>query len=177
LHGSIDWHRSGAEQGHIFRVRHDELYPDRATENGNVVIYPQSTKYVASRLDPFGCMFQHFRNLLSTGRRQVLFICGYSFGDDHINGDMESLLLNEQSGTTVVAFSKEIDDGLHPVLKRWCESSAGPRIFVATEKGLYCGNSGANFPASAGERDWWTFNGVAQLLEDGLPVDIAESIE
>jgi hypothetical protein len=84
---------TGAEQGHIFRVRHDELYPDRATDNGNVVIYPQSSKYVASRLDPFGCMFQHFRTLLGTGRRQVLFICGYSFGDDHIIASTDSCLI------------------------------------------------------------------------------------
>ena len=177
LHGSIDWHRAASEHGHIFRVRHDELYPERSTENGNVVIWPQSTKYVASRLDPFGCMFQHFRNLLATGKRQVFFICGYSFGDDHINADMEQLILHPQSGTTVVAFSKETATGLHPVLKRWCQSSAGPRIFVATEKGLYRGNSEASFPASTGERKWWTFSGVAQLLEEGLPSDIAESIE
>ncbi len=177
LHGSIDWYRAGSEQGHIFRVRHDELYPDRSTDGGNVVIYPQSTKYVASRLDPFGCMFQHFRSLLATARRQVLFICGYSFGDDHINADMEQLILQPQSGTTVVAFSKETAGGLHPVLKGWCQSSAGPRIFIATEKGLYRGNVGPSFPAPEGEREWWTFSGVAQLLEEGLPDDIAESFE
>ena len=176
LHGSIDWYRAASERGHIFRVRHDELYPDRSGEKGNVLIYPQSTKYVASRLDPFGCMFQHFRTILCAGRRQVLFICGYSFGDEHINSDMESLLLSEQSGTTVVAFSKETSSGVNPVLKRWCQSSAGPRIFIATEKGLYRGKSDANFLAPTGERDWWTFSGVTQLLEEGLPPDIAESI-
>jgi hypothetical protein len=177
LHGSIDWYRAVAEQGHIFRVRHDDLYPDKSADNGNVVIWPQSTKYMASRLDPFGCLFQHFRDLLGPKRQQVLFICGYSFGDDHINADIESLILSEQSTTTVVAFSKEPDAGMHPVLKRWCQSSAGPRIFVATEKGLYRGESGANFPPPTGEREWWKFSGVAQLLEEGLPADIAENIE
>lgn len=176
LHGSIDWYRAASERGHIFRVRHDELYPERSAESGNVVIYPQSTKYVASRLDPFGCLFQHFRTLLGAGRRQVLFICGYSFGDEHVNADMESLLLNEQSGTTVVAFSKETPEGVHPVLKGWCQSSAGPRVFVATQKGLYRGKSDANFPKPMGERDWWTFSGVTRLLEEGLPEDIAERI-
>lgn len=177
LHGSIDWFRSGKEQGQIFRVRHDELYPDRAISDGSVVIYPQSTKYTASRLNPFGCMFQHFRNLLATDRKQVIFICGYSFGDDHINADMAQLILHPESGTTVVAFAREGVSGMPQVLDDWRKSSVGQRIFVATEKGLYRGNSDAAFPAQKGERDWWTFQGVTDLLQDGLPADIVEAIE
>lgn len=177
LHGSIDWYRTSSEQGHIFRVRYDELYPDREAHNGNVVIYPQSTKYLASREDPFGFLFQHFRKLLAPGKEQVFFICGYSFGDDHINAEMEQLILHPQSRTTVVAFSQETKAGLHPVLKRWCKSGASQRIFVATENGLYRGSSNPNFPATQGERDWWTFSGVTRLLEEGLPPDMAESIE
>lgn len=176
LHGSIDWFRSGKEQGQIFRVRHDELYPDRAISDGSVVIYPQSTKYTASRLNPFGCMFQHFRDLLATGRKQVIFICGYSFGDDHINADMAQSILHPESGTTVVAFAREGANGMPQVLDDWRKSSAGQRIFVATDKGLYRGNSDLNFPAPEGERDWWTFQGVTNLLQDGLPTDIVEAI-
>jgi len=177
LHGSIDWFRAVNEQGRIFRVRHDELYPDRSAGNGNVVIYPQSTKYTASREDPFGCMFQHFRKMLDPERKQVFFICGYSFGDDHINADMEQLILHPRSGTTLLAFSRETSTGVHPVLERWRKSSAGQRIFIATEKGLYRASSGPCFPVAEGERNWWTFAGVAGLFEDGLPSDIAESIE
>jgi hypothetical protein len=88
LHGSIDWYRSGEENGRVFRVRYDDIYPSRSDDNGNVVIYPQSTKYLASREDPFGYLFQRFRSLLSYDRQQVLFICGYSFGDDHIDSIM-----------------------------------------------------------------------------------------
>lgn len=177
LHGSIDWYRSQSEGGQIFRVRHDELYPDRSSESGSVVIYPQSTKYMASRLDPFGFMFQNFRALLATDRKQVLFICGYSFGDDHINADMEQLLLNPKSGITVIAFSEERDDGLDPILKRWAQSSAADRVFVATDKGLYRGATGPFFQSGDDSRDWWKFEGVCQLLEDGLPADVVEALE
>ncbi len=177
LHGSIDWYRADSEAGQIFRVRYDELYPDRSNESGNVVIYPQSTKYMASRLDPFGFMFQNFRNLLAMDRKQVLFICGYSFGDDHINIDMEQLILNPKSGTTVVVFSREGEAGLHPVLKRWRTSGAADRIFIATEKGLYRGSTGPFFAAKEGSRDWWSFDGVCQLIEGGLPADVVEAFE
>jgi hypothetical protein len=176
LHGSIDWHSAANENGYIFRVRHNELYPDRTADNSSVVIYPQSTKYTASRLNPFGCMFQHFRNLMAVGNQQDLFICGYSFGDDHINADIEQLLVPEHSRMTIIAFTRETAAGLPLALERWRQTSAGPRVFIVTEKGLYRGKSGPHFPAVGGVRDWWTFSGVTQLLEEGLPPDVVALI-
>uniref|UniRef100_A0A9E8CN11 SIR2 family protein n=1 Tax=Bosea sp. NBC_00436 TaxID=2969620 RepID=A0A9E8CN11_9HYPH len=175
LHGSIDWYRTGLSEGRIFRVRHDDIYPDRSNENGNVVIYPQSTKYMASREDPFGHLFQRFRALLSPKQQQVLFICGYSFGDDHIDTIIEHHLLHPDSKTTLIAFSGTRSGKL----KRWGESSAGDRIFVIAKDGLYRGKEGPYFPptAPATERDWWTFSGATTLLENGLPKDISEMIE
>ncbi|WP_139317519.1 SIR2 family protein [Rhizobium oryziradicis] len=174
LHGSIDWYRSGHEKGRVFRVRHDDAYPDRSDNNGNVVIYPQSTKYMASREDPFGFLFQRFRGLLSAERQQVLFVCGYSFGDDHIDAIIEHQLLHVDSKTTLVALSKSRT----PKLKTWGESNAGERIFVLAEDGLYRGSSGPFFPLTVSiKRDWWSFEGITSLLENGLPTDIAEVIE
>ncbi|MGV1784390.1 MULTISPECIES: SIR2 family protein [Agrobacterium] len=174
LHGSIDWYRSGQESGRVFRVRHDDAYPDRSDANGNVVIYPQSTKYMASREDPFGFLFQRFRGLLSAERQQVLFVCGYSFGDDHIDAIIEHQLLHVDSKTTLVALSKSRT----PKLKAWGESNAGERVFVLAEDGLYRGSAGPFFPPTATiKRDWWSFEGTTSLLENGLPTDIAEAME
>lgn len=174
LHGSIDWYRSGQESGRVFRVRHDDAYPDRSDKNGNVVIYPQSTKYMASREDPFGFLFQRFRGLLSADRQQVLFVCGYSFGDDHIDAIIEHQLLHVDSKTTLVALSRSRS----AKLKAWGESSAGDRVFVLAEDGLFRGSAGPFFPPTSGiVRDWWSFGGTTSLLENGLPADIAEVIE
>jgi len=175
LHGSIDWYRSGKERGRVFRVRYDDIYPNRSSDNGNVVIYPQATKYLASREDPFGYLFQRFRGLLSYERQQVLFVCGYSFGDDHIDAIIEQHLLHPESKTTLVAFSSSCGGKL----AEWAQSSAGDRIFVIAKDGLYRGKGGPYFPPSVPivERDWWTFSGATNLLENGLPADIAEAIE
>ena len=175
LHGSIDWYRSGREGGRVFRVRYDDLYPTRSDENGIVVIYPQSTKYMASREDPFGSLFQRFRGLLAHDRQQVLFVCGYSFGDDHIDAIIEQHLLHAESKTTLVAFASTYEGKL----QEWGNSSAGDRVFVLAKDGLYRGKEGPFFPpiAPATEHDWWTFSGVRSLLENGLPSDIAEAIE
>ncbi|MEO1020166.1 MAG: SIR2 family protein [Pseudomonadota bacterium] len=175
LHGSIDWYRSGAEGGRVFRVRYDDLYPDRSDSNSNVVIYPQSTKYMASREDPFGLLFQRFRDLLSAERQQVLFVCGYSFGDDHIDSIIEQYLLHPESKTTLVAFSSKRSGKL----KTWGDSHAGERVFVVAADGLHRGCDGPFFPSHTepSERDWWTFSGVTDLLENGLPADISDAIQ
>ena len=175
LHGSIDWYRSSEENGRVFRVRYDDVYPYRSNEDGNVVIYPQSTKYMASREDPFGSLFQRFRSLLSHERQQVLFVCGYSFGDDHIDSIIGQHLLHPESKTTLVAFASTYGGKL----AEWGASEAGDRIFVLAKDGLYRGNSGPYFSPSApmNDRDWWTFSGATELLENGLPEDIAEAIE
>lgn len=175
LHGSIDWYRSGKENGRVFRVRYDDLYPHRSNNNGNVVIYPQSTKYLASREDPFGHLFERFRGLLSNERQQVLFVCGYSFGDDHIDSIIGQHILHPESRTTLVAFSSTYDGKL----AEWGAGGAGDRIFVLAKDGLYRGKSGPYFSPSAPmiDRDWWTFSGATDLLENGLPPDIAEAIE
>lgn len=174
LHGSIDWYRSSEESGRVFRVRYDDIYPCRSNKTGNVVIYPQSTKYLASREDPFGVLFQKFRSLLSSGRQQVLFVCGYSFGDDHIDSIIEDHLLHPESKTTLVAFARSFDGKL----AKWAASGAADRIFVLAKDGLYRGAKGPYFaaPTSLTSRDWWTFSGATSLLENGLPADIAEAI-
>lgn len=175
LHGSIDWYRSGTENGRVFRVRYDDIYPHRSNDNGNVVIYPQSTKYMASREDPFGFLFERFRGLLSHERQQVLFVCGYSFGDDHIDTIIEQHILHPESKTTLVAFASTCAGKL----AEWGSSSAGDRIFVLAKDGLYRGKNGPYFQPAAPmmERDWWTFSGMTNLLENGYPADIAEAIE
>ena len=174
LHGSIDWLRSGSEAGKVFRVRYDDLYPIRNEDSGSVVIYPQSTKYVASREDPFGFLFQRLKKLLSPSERHVVFVCGYSFGDDHIDAIVEQQVLHPESKTTLVVFAKSLPKKVN----NWRKTSAGPRIFVLTEDGLYRGGEGPFFSLEGGEkRSWWTFSGATNLITNGLPDDISEAIQ
>src|SRR3546814_14235924 len=87
LHGSIDWILG--DEGDVWRVRDTDIYPRR---NGSVLIYPQSTKYVATQRDPFAAQFSMLRGLLGSSSELVLAVCGYSFGDEHINEELERAL-------------------------------------------------------------------------------------
>jgi hypothetical protein len=159
LHGSIDWYLGDDDR--VWRVRDGDLYPSTSSR---VLIYPQATKYLATQRDPFAAQFDLFRRTLSAGVENVLAICGYSFGDEHINKEIELALQQPGNKTTILAFSKD----LNAVLQRWRESSWGKRQYAITEEGLYVGTEGPFFPPDKDkERDWWKFEGVTKILNSG----------
>lgn len=162
LHGSIDWHLG--IDGKVWRVRDKDTYPDRA---GRVLIYPQSTKYIATQKDPFAAQFDIFRRTLANGSDNVLAICGYSFGDDHINQEIEFALSAPTNKTTILAFCGEFGE-IPPELEKWRQSPWGKRVYVMTEKGLYVGNNGPLHTRSDGsDLNWWTFSGLTDVLQNG----------
>ncbi len=168
LHGSIDWYIDEKTR-HLFRYREGSGYPDHS--KGRILIYPQSTKYVETQRDPFAHLFSCFREALLRNEENTLVICGYSFGDEHINAEIENSLNNENNKTTLIAFVRENENGLPEVLERWlsekCPIREKGRIFVATNKGLYQGNK-LNLYDNSQEKDWWTFEGLTRLLEDEM---------
>lgn len=159
LHGSIDWHLG--KDDHVWRIRDGDTYPNRTTR---VLIYPQSTKYLATQRDPFAAQFDLFRRSLASHEENVLATCGYSFGDEHINQEIELSLQRPENKTTLLAFSSQTND----ILDRWRNSSWGRRVYVITEDGLFIGPDGPEAPPPAGDKhNWWTFNGVAEILTNG----------
>lgn len=162
LQGSIDWHLG--EDGKVWRVRDLDSYP---TRKGLILIHPQATKYAATQRDPFAAQFDLFRRALCGGDDNVLAVCGYSFGDDHINQEIELCMERVDSRTTLVAFVLE-GEKMADCLVRWKDSTWGARVYVVTEKGLYVGKQGPFYIFEDGKtRDWWTFSGVTKILRDG----------
>jgi len=159
LHGSIDWHLG--EDGLVWRVRDGDLYPKKASR---VLIYPQSTKYLATQRDPFAAQFDLFRRTLGAREENVLATCGYSFGDEHINQEIELSLERPENKTTIIAFAKN----LNPTLEEWRKGPWGKRVYVLTEDGLYVGENGPYAPPNPPEKhDWWTFSGATRILNSG----------
>lgn len=159
LHGSIDWHLG--DDGKVWRVRDSDGYPPRSMR---VLIYPQSTKYLATQRDPFAAQFDLFRRAISEPGENVLAICGYSFGDEHINQEIELAVQHPDNKTTILAFSATMND----VLEKWRSSNWGKRLYVVTETGLHVGTEGPFHVPKDGEKlDWWTFSGVTKVLNNG----------
>ena len=158
LHGSIDWYRPHSGTANLLRVRHGDTYPG---SGGTVMIYPQATKYLNTQRDPFAEIFQRFRQRLSHGSDHVLLVCGYSFGDEHINAEIEIAMSSLRNQLTVIAFNDEPNGELPKTLREWQSKIWSQRLFIASPKGIYQGSLGPVFPLEEGNRDWWTFDGAA----------------
>jgi len=163
LHGSIDW--AAGERGEVFRVRETDSYPPRT---GRVLIYPQSTKYAATQKDPFAAQFSEFRRTLTGDSELVLAVCGYSFGDEHINEELELALSTPNNKTTILVFCRE-GNSLPSELQKWRVAPWGKRIYILTQHGVYCGAEGPLCKRQDDEHDWWSFKGLIRFLGDGGP--------
>ncbi len=159
LHGSIDWHLGDDDR--VWRVRDGDCYPEKTAR---VLIYPQSTKYLATQRDPFAAQFDLFRRCLASREENVLATCGYSFGDEHINQEIELALQRPENKTTVLAFTPKTNS----TLEAWRNAAWGKRVYVISEEGVFVGPNGPEAPPSAGSNhEWWTFTGVTEVLNNG----------
>lgn len=159
LHGSIDWHLG--EDDRVWRVRDGDIYPKKVSR---VLIYPQSTKYLATQRDPFAAQFDLLRRALGALEENVLATCGYSFGDEHINQEIELALQRPENKTTLLAFASTMS----PILERWRSETWGKRVYIIAKDGLYVGTDGPHCkPAEGNSCGWWTFSGVTNILDNG----------
>lgn len=169
LHGSVDWFKS--QDSALLRVRYGVKY---LADLSNTLIYPQATKYVETQKDPFSKIFDAFRKSLAINESHVVPIIGYSFGDEHINSIIEHALTERNNKTNIVAFSQELintdsQSALAPTLDRWRnDTEFGSRIYIASDKALYCGKTKLE-PIAGQNLDWWTFAGLTKFLGQGAP--------
>lgn len=162
LHGSIDWRSDPI--GRVLRVRHADTYPGASAQ---LLIYPQSTKYTAAQRDPFAAQFDLLRKALAHSEDNTLAICGYSFGDEHINEELKLSMARPSSRTTVLAFC-EGDPTLPDAVLEWQQQRWGSRVYAVTSRGICVGGSELRAPpASESSHNWWTFKGVTALLRNG----------
>jgi hypothetical protein len=156
LHGSVDWIKD-SKVG-LIRNRYGVNYLD---EPEDVLIYPQATKYVETQKDPFALLFSKFRNQLNMISENLLICAGYSFGDQHINSEIDIALKSPNNKTTLVVFIKE----LNSTLTDWINNnSLSDRIFIASEKGIYHGSSNVIESTLGSNLTWWKFSNLIKFI-------------
>lgn len=158
IHGSIDW-----------CLLKDDSLPRRirsgiktVSDKNHVLIYPAATKYLETQRDPFAQMLHFMRQSLcpSEGKEMVLAICGYSFGDSHVDLEIENALYQSAGRLTVAAFVST--DEPTGKLRDWLSDSAiCDQIRVYANKGFFHGEKEAKQTI---ELPWWKFEILARLL-------------
>lgn len=160
LHGSINWCELG-----------DDPLPRRIAASlevagGNdrrILIWPASTKYRETQLDPYAQLMDRARRVMrpSLGSQRVLVVCGYGFGDAHINLEMDKALRESAGDLTVVACTSE--DGPTGQLKKWTEDeSVHEQVLIFANRGFFHGKSSEK---AAKALPWWKFENITRLLE------------
>lgn len=92
IHGSLGW-----------RLEDDGNRIIRQTADGSsLLIYPSVLKYTNSKKQPYMAMMDRLTNFIKQPD-SVLFICGYSFGDEHINERIMTALKQADSSVHVYA--------------------------------------------------------------------------
>jgi len=97
IHGSIGWHID-EDSGKIIRDNSDQ---------DDIIIFPSIYKYHDSKKLPYICLLDRLSNFLLEDDT-VLFTCGYSFNDMHINQRIMSSLNADKNSHVIALYWDEI---------------------------------------------------------------------
>lgn len=98
IHGSLGW--SIGANGKIIRK---SSCGKSDSDKKDILIYPSVTKYENSKKMPYTALLDRLCKFLKQ-EDTVLFVCGYSFGDDHINERILSGLRNGMTSHVYVLY-------------------------------------------------------------------------
>ena len=159
LHGSVDWCEFVGESLPR-RIAPNLQVQDM--QGRSILIWPASTKYRETQLDPFAQLADRARRVMRPvrGSQRVLVICGYAFGDAHINIEIDGALRESKGDLTVIAFTSEDE----PVgrLKEWNQTAEiREQVLIFAKRGFFHGDT-----ADRADSDlpWWKFENVVRLL-------------
>jgi hypothetical protein len=149
LHGSLNF----------VKDTNDKIYIDNSgsSVSENLLIYPSMDKYLSSRKAPYISYLDRLRKYL-VDKEKIVFILGYSFGDDHINEVIVNGL-NNNHRLTVIAFAFD-DDTFQKGIKLLGDY---PNFSIYTEKKKYSNRRESEFvsPTNIGD-----FNNFITLIDE-----------
>ncbi|MDF0591561.1 SIR2 family protein [Candidatus Methanocrinis natronophilus] len=158
VHGSIDWCLLEGDvlprriRPGIKSISHDERF----------MIWPAATKYRETQRDPYAQMISCMRKILrpSINTDAILTICGYGFGDSHINLELDRALRESEQRLTIVAFTNE--NKPNGQLKKWIEDhDVQDQVRIYANRGFFHGDKQIE---SNSDLPWWKFETVTRLL-------------
>jgi hypothetical protein len=131
IHGSLNWRLN--DSGAVIRS-------DATSDKRSYLIYPSHLKYEQSRKMPYLAMLDRLKAFLLRPSA-MLFICGYSFSDEHIN-DVICRSLDTNSTAHVFAFCYGSIDETKYDLGRNCAFLTPNLSMMAFDKAIIGRNAG-----------------------------------
>ena len=160
LHGSIDWSELSGDP--LPRRIEKSLKLPVGSER-KILIWPASTKYRETQRDPYAQLSGIARSVLRPApeRQIVLTVCGYSFGDSHINIEIERALRESGGELTLVVFTSD-EEPTGELNRLHRDGSLADQIRIYARRGFFHGSTMKKSPA---DLPWWKFENITRLLE------------
>jgi hypothetical protein len=159
LHGSIDWSEISGDPLPR-RIARSLTLP--TGNDRKVLIWPASTKYRETQRDPYAQLSSLARRVLrpQSGSQTVLTVCGYSFGDSHINTEVERALRESGGELTLVVFT--FDEEPAGELKRLHDDKEiTDQVRIYARRGFFHGMTVAK---TTTDLPWSKFENITRLL-------------
>lgn len=163
LHGSINWAEHSTSTTPLRIASHLKRSRQHASK---IMIWPASTKYRETQLDPYANLMHRARSVLNpqNGGQRVLLITGYSFGDAHINLEIERGLRASNGNLTVIAFTSDAEPT--GILQSWhTDPNINEQVLIFASRGFFHANQKTVSDTSI---EWWKFENLTQILEGGI---------
>jgi hypothetical protein len=159
LHGSIDWSEISGDPLPR-RIAKSLTLP--TGNDRKVLIWPASTKYRETQRDPYAQLSSLARCVLrpQSGSQTVLTVCGYSFGDSHINFEVERALRESGGELTVVVFTFD-EEPIGELRRLYEDKEITDQVRIYARRGFFHGTTAAK---SANDLPWWKFENITRLL-------------
>lgn len=160
MHGSIDW--CDLPDDPLPRRIARNLIGQAMTDK-RILIWPASTKYRETQLDPYAQLAERARIALRPAPRsqRVLVVCGYRFGDSHINLEVDQALRASDGRLTIAVFTS--DEQPSGQIRAWIEDPVvHEQVLVFAKRGFFHGEQAELSPA---DLPWWKFESLTRLLE------------
>lgn len=159
LHGSINWCELTDD---LLPRRIPKTLSVQADNSRRIMIWPASTKYRETQRDPYAQMTELARTILrpGIGSQRVLIICGYRFGDSHINLEIDSALRESAGRLTIIVFTSEEE----PIgqLNIWHkDTNIREQVLIFSKRGFFHGDKCLR---SSTDLPWWKFENLTRLL-------------
>jgi hypothetical protein len=135
LHGSLTWREDAGQvyemQAALAGAGIQSFLDDLTKTELGFMVMPRAAKYMQTVGYVLGELFRRFSEFLSRPQTSLL-VCGYGFGDEHINRLLTSALLNPTLQLVVYSpeFSGEVLDPALPAALRKLLSLKNPRVTV-----------------------------------------------
>lgn len=140
LHGSVNWVEEESVGNKFYDiVEIDATQSNSSAQSKRVMIYPAPTKQNKSLGSPYTDIIRAFHHKLLQPN-SVLFVCGYSFSDEHLNRIIYQALAANSSLNVVIVNKLDESKEIKQVDDR--------RIYHLWEE-----NQGSNTESSEGEED------------------------